>query len=651
MIWAGPQSLPRSPGIGWGHGGVQQPQPYFAQPAIDRWQGGTQQPQPQPYFPQPQPRFNPYASQAPFNPYANKFMPLPGPRPGPMPPPRSPGKGRYGRSYRPPTFPSNYGQMRYTPQRFGGYGIPSSLPGILNRPIGPPPGGPGRKGGGSPGKGGRPGGPGRKGGGGQFDPYHQTGQLPTGQFDPYHQFGGQMQPQEPVMTDQYFPSHQTGQLPGPTPTLRSDETMGHVKDLYNASPGWPQPGGGGMFGTLGGPGYGEFPLGTAGPRVDPSDPAYGTPPGIRSMEEFTNRNMELQQNQTNQFQQNLPPPPPPLSIPGTPNAINASTGAQAMVGDPVDVGFSGGVSVALPTMSQAQKRAQYFQKQRMNRAGYSTGGITDLPVDRRQNGGKTGTSEENTRQSFGDAAFRMHLRGVELRNKNIKADSAEASRDRKMVGLLRTLEYKAQLKADSPYFTKNDRKELEKYQRLVGPSKEFTPEQLQQKEQYTNEYLTPRNRKAEGGSTEEGREISNWNLGGGRLPLNMPRSGTGRMPDDVKNYFNTFTGLSPEGLDLFLVSEKENETIEQSMGRLSRMRAANDNPDHSQYGVFGEMLYQKPFERVDTSIPLRESMDAEFAELGSMLDNREETNMKRLVIRDHIKDLEARKQARLDKEK
>ena len=500
-------------------------------PAIGRWQGGTQQPQPQPYFPQPQPRFNPYASQAPFNPYANKFMPLPGPRPGPMPPPRSPGKGRYGRSYRPPTFPSNYGQMRYTPQRFGGYGIPSSLPGILNRPIGPPPGGPGRKGGGSPGKGGRPGGPGRKGGGGplirdEFDPYHQTGQLPT------------------------------GQLPGPTPTLRSDETMGHVKDLYNASPGWPQPGGyrmedrraqldfqpgGGMIGTLGGPGYGEFPLGTAGPRVDPSDPAYRAPPGNRSMDELTNRNLELQQNQTNQFQQNLPPPPPPLSIPGTPNAINASTGAQAMVGDPVDVGFSGGVTVPLPTMSQAQKRAQYFQKQRMKRAGYSTGGITDLPVDRRQEGGETGTSE--------------------------------------------------------------------------------------------------------------GTEVSNWNLGGGRLPINMPRSGTGRMPDDVKNYFNTFTGLSPEGLDLFLVSEKENETIEQSMGRLSRMRAANDNPDHSQYGVYGKMLYQPPFERADTSIPLQERADASFAELGSMLDNREETNMKRLVIQDYIKDLRARKQARLDKEK
>jgi hypothetical protein len=27
-----------------------------------------------------------------------------------------------------------------------------------------------------------------------------------------------------------------------------------------------------LAGTLGGPGYGEFPLGSAGPRVDTSDP-------------------------------------------------------------------------------------------------------------------------------------------------------------------------------------------------------------------------------------------------------------------------------------------------------------------------------------------------------------------------------------------
>ena len=34
----------------------------------------------------------------------------------------------------------------------------------------------------------------------------------------------------------------------------------------------------GMVGTMGGPGYGEYPLGTAGPRVDPSDPNYRLPP-------------------------------------------------------------------------------------------------------------------------------------------------------------------------------------------------------------------------------------------------------------------------------------------------------------------------------------------------------------------------------------
>ena len=483
MIWAGPQSLPRSPGIGWGHGGVQQPQPYF---------------------PQPQPRFNPYASQNP------KFMPLPGPMPGPMPPPRGPGKGRSGRSYRPPTFPSNYGQMRYTPQRFGGYGIPSSLPGILNPPIGPPPGGPGkgrrpggpgRKGGGSPGKGGggspgqfppsgppptqlpsppptqlpspgpgspgkrSPGSPGRKGGGGP---------LIRDEFDP--SAVQPFQPQEPVITDQYFPSHQvvTGrggqtQTPNvqPQPAVNQPYLPNKTHDplegmrVNMSQPALSQPGGGGMFGTLGGPGYGEYPLGTAGPRVDPSDPAYRAPPGNSSMDELRDRNLELQQkwqnaspgpplpvptqfrdirpvvqplpgsqraqhnvqadvqpvlrtqpallgfqqNQTNQFQPQqriiqgslgnekvwaepgsgfgMPPPPAPL----------------AMVGDPVDVGFSSGVTVPQPTMSQAQKRAQYFQQQRMNRAGYSTGGITDLPVDRRQEGGKTGDSGSKTRMS------------------------------------------------------------------------------------------------------------------------------------------------------------------------------------------------------------------------------------------------------------
>ena len=395
MIWAGPQSLPRSPGIGWGHGGVQQPQPYF---------------------PQPQPRFNPYASQNP------KFMPLPGPMPGPMPTPRGPGKGRSGRSYRPPTFPSNYGQMRYTPQRFGGYGIPSSLPGILNPPIGPPPGGPG--------KGRRPGGPGRKGGG---SPGKGGGGSP-----------GQFPPSGPPPTQ--LPSPPPTQLPSPGPGRPGKRSPGSPGRKGGGSQPQPavlqpaRPGGHGMIGTMGGTGYGEYPLGTAGPRVDPSDPAYRAPPGNSSMDELRDRNLELQQkwqnaspgpplpvptqfrdirpvvqrlpgsqraqhnvqadvepvlrtqpallgfqqNQTNQFQPQqriiqgslgnekvwaapgsgfgMPPPPAPL----------------AMVGDPVDVGFSGGVTVPRPTMSQAQKRAEYFQKQRMKRAGYSTGGITDL---------------------------------------------------------------------------------------------------------------------------------------------------------------------------------------------------------------------------------------------------------------------------------
>ena len=34
------------------------------------------------------------------------------------------------------------------------------------------------------------------------------------------------------------------------------------------------------LGTMGGPGYGEFPLGSAGPRIDPSDPAFVAPPFV-----------------------------------------------------------------------------------------------------------------------------------------------------------------------------------------------------------------------------------------------------------------------------------------------------------------------------------------------------------------------------------
>ena len=37
------------------------------------------------------------------------------------------------------------------------------------------------------------------------------------------------------------------------------------------------------IGTMGGPGFGEFPLGTAGPRIDPSDPAFVPPPMIGGM--------------------------------------------------------------------------------------------------------------------------------------------------------------------------------------------------------------------------------------------------------------------------------------------------------------------------------------------------------------------------------
>ena len=92
--------------------------------------------------------------------------------------PSGPGKGGPfqgpGPSYNQPQMPFGYGQMQYSPQRFGGYGVPSSMaqpfPDIQLPPPGYPqqygrqpgmggPGKGGRGGGGGPGKGGRRRGP------------------------------------------------------------------------------------------------------------------------------------------------------------------------------------------------------------------------------------------------------------------------------------------------------------------------------------------------------------------------------------------------------------------------------------------------------------------------------------------------------------
>jgi len=52
-------------------------------------------------------------------------------------------------------------------------------------------------------------------------------------------------------------------------------TFGDVEGRAPAQPAPSQ-----TVGTLGGPGYGEYPLGTAGPRVAPSDPNYVAPPQV-----------------------------------------------------------------------------------------------------------------------------------------------------------------------------------------------------------------------------------------------------------------------------------------------------------------------------------------------------------------------------------
>jgi hypothetical protein len=60
------------------------------------------------------------------------------------------------------------------------------------------------------------------------------------------------------------------------PTLEQARAMAlqQAQGIAGVTP----PTAGNMAGTLGGPGYGEFPLGTAGPRIAPSDPRYVPPP-------------------------------------------------------------------------------------------------------------------------------------------------------------------------------------------------------------------------------------------------------------------------------------------------------------------------------------------------------------------------------------
>ena len=103
---------------------------------------------------------------------------------------------------------------------------------------------------------------------GQFDPYQQYGPPQYGppQYGP-PQYGP---PQRDEFFDQVIEANPiVGQYPDGSP-----------RRLYDVdSDRWRAPADGdGMVGTLGGPGYGEYPLGTAGPRVDPSDPNYIPPP-------------------------------------------------------------------------------------------------------------------------------------------------------------------------------------------------------------------------------------------------------------------------------------------------------------------------------------------------------------------------------------
>ena len=125
------------------------------------------------------------------------------------------------------------------------------------------------------------------------------GGLPPGYRDPMAggrggQYGYEGDPSQPGYDDrsyEEFAAQQRQQgnvsgLPDITDEVIRSRYEGRNANqgaIYTSGPG--APGGGGVapgnVGTLGGPGYGEYPLGSAGPRMDPSDPRYraAPPPG------------------------------------------------------------------------------------------------------------------------------------------------------------------------------------------------------------------------------------------------------------------------------------------------------------------------------------------------------------------------------------
>ena len=93
------------------------------------------------------------------------------------------------------------------------------------------------------------------------------GGLSIGDIDPITGtiFTGFPKPPPPPVTTTALPNTRTITLPGGRTVQIPEINLPNINSELR-------------IGTMGGPGYGEFPLGTAGPRIDPSDPRYVPPP-------------------------------------------------------------------------------------------------------------------------------------------------------------------------------------------------------------------------------------------------------------------------------------------------------------------------------------------------------------------------------------
>ena len=146
-------------------------------------------------------------------------------------------------------------------------------------------------------------------------------------------FTGFPKPPPPPVTTTALPNTRTITLPGGRTVQIPEINLPNINSELR-------------IGTMGGPGYGEFPLGTAGPRIDPSDPRYvPPPPGGNRIVSPTPTGMPVAQSTgfTDVGPVDVAPPPaPPVVSAPAPAPTVVSNPAPAPAPAPAPTPYTGG---------------------------------------------------------------------------------------------------------------------------------------------------------------------------------------------------------------------------------------------------------------------------------------------------------------------